>query len=211
MELRPLGSSGLKVSLIGLGCNNFGGRIDLEATRKVIDATLELGVNHLDTADIYGGGGKSEDFIGQCLGARRKDVVLATKFGKPMADNPTDRRGTRAYLRPPSKRASSGCAPTGSTSSTCTSPIPARRSRRRSGPARSWSSQARCAHWPPRTSRPARSATRSILPGGSASPASSRRRTSTACSPARSRTRSCRCWRPTGSASSPISRWRAAR
>jgi len=98
MELRPLGSSGLSVSLIGLGCNNFGGRIDLEATRKVIDATLAAGVNHLDTADIYGGGGKSEEFIGACLGARRKDVVLATKFRKPMADNPSDRRGTRAYL-----------------------------------------------------------------------------------------------------------------
>jgi aryl-alcohol dehydrogenase-like predicted oxidoreductase len=98
MELRPLGSSGLKVSLIGLGCNNFGGRIDLDATRKVIDATLAVGVNHLDTADIYGGGGKSEDFIGQCLGAKRKDVVLATKFAKPMADNPADRRGTRTYI-----------------------------------------------------------------------------------------------------------------
>jgi aryl-alcohol dehydrogenase-like predicted oxidoreductase len=98
MELRPLGSSGLKVSLIGLGCNNFGGRIDLEATRKVIDATLAAGVNHLDTADVYGGGGKSEDFIGQCLGPRRKDVVLATKFAKPMADNPADRRGTRTYI-----------------------------------------------------------------------------------------------------------------
>jgi aryl-alcohol dehydrogenase-like predicted oxidoreductase len=98
MEHRTLGSSGLKLSLIGLGCNNFGGRIDLEATRKVIDATLAAGVNHLDTADIYGGGGKSEDFIGQCLGARRKDVVLATKYGKPMADNPSDTRGARAYI-----------------------------------------------------------------------------------------------------------------
>ena len=98
MEFRQLGSSDIKVSVIGLGCNNFGGRIDLEATRKVIDATLALGVNHLDTADIYGGGGTSEEFIGACLGTRRKDVVLATKFGKPMADHPADRRGTRAYL-----------------------------------------------------------------------------------------------------------------
>ncbi|HET7714551.1 MAG TPA: aldo/keto reductase [Bauldia sp.] len=98
MELRPLGPSGLRVSLVGLGCNNFGGRIDLAATRRVIDAALALGVNHLDTADIYGGGGKSEDFIGQCLGTRRNGVVLATKFGKPMADNPSDRRGTRAYI-----------------------------------------------------------------------------------------------------------------
>ena len=98
MELRQLGMSDLKVSVIGLGCNNFGGRIDLDATRKVIDATLEAGINHLDTADIYGGGGNSEDFIGQCLGARRKDVVLATKFGKPMADHPADRRGARDYV-----------------------------------------------------------------------------------------------------------------
>jgi aryl-alcohol dehydrogenase-like predicted oxidoreductase len=99
MEFRPLGSSGLNVSLIGLGCNNFGGRSDLAATRTVIDRALALGVNHLDTADIYGGGGRSEAFIGECLGARRKDIVLATKFGKPMADNPAERRGTRAYLR----------------------------------------------------------------------------------------------------------------
>ena len=98
MEYRQLGASDIKVSVIGLGCNNFGGRIDLDATRRVIDATLALGVNHLDTADIYGGGGKSEEFIGACLGARRKDVVLATKFGKPMADHPADRRGTRAYI-----------------------------------------------------------------------------------------------------------------
>ncbi len=98
MELRQLGTSDLKVSVIGLGCNNFGGRIDLAATRKVIDATLDVGVNHLDTADIYGGGGKSEDLIGQCLGARRKDVVLATKFGKPMPDHDAERRGTRDYV-----------------------------------------------------------------------------------------------------------------
>ena len=99
MELRQLGSSDVKVSVIGLGCNNFGGRIDLEATRRVLDATIALGVNHLDTADIYGGGGKSEEFIGECLGARRKDLVLATKFGMAMPGaEPVERRGARDYV-----------------------------------------------------------------------------------------------------------------
>ena len=64
METRALGPSNLHVSLIGLGCNNFGGRLDLEATRKVVDKALELGVTHIDTADIYGGGGKSEELLG---------------------------------------------------------------------------------------------------------------------------------------------------
>jgi len=101
MELRQLGSSDLKVSVIGLGCNNFGGRMDLAGTQRVIDATLDLGVNHLDTADIYGGGGKSEDFIGQCLGARRKDVVLATKFGNQRGPQGEflGVRGDAAYVR----------------------------------------------------------------------------------------------------------------
>jgi aryl-alcohol dehydrogenase-like predicted oxidoreductase len=99
MEQRQLGSSNLLVSLVGLGTNNFGGRIDLEASRKVIHAALDQGVTHFDTADIYGGGGGSETVIGQVLGDRRKEVVLATKFGKPMANNPSNHRGTRAYIR----------------------------------------------------------------------------------------------------------------
>jgi aryl-alcohol dehydrogenase-like predicted oxidoreductase len=97
MELRPLGSSSLRVSLVGLGCNNFGGRIDLAATRKVIDAAIALGINHFDTADVYGGGGKSEEFIGQVLEERRKDIVLATKFGK-MSEAVPGTAGTRAYV-----------------------------------------------------------------------------------------------------------------
>ncbi|MCB1489300.1 MAG: aldo/keto reductase [Bauldia sp.] len=98
METRVLGSSDLHLSLIGLGCNNFGGRIDLEATRKVVDKALELGVTHLDTADIYGGGGKSESFLGECLVGRRDKAVLATKIGKPMSDDPPKNRGSRAYV-----------------------------------------------------------------------------------------------------------------
>jgi aryl-alcohol dehydrogenase-like predicted oxidoreductase len=97
MELRSLGSSGLKVSIVGLGCNNFGGRIELAATRKVVDRAIDLGINHFDTADVYGGGGKSEEFLGEVLGERRKKIVLATKFGK-MGEAVAGTRGTRVYV-----------------------------------------------------------------------------------------------------------------
>jgi aryl-alcohol dehydrogenase-like predicted oxidoreductase len=98
MEKRKLGASGLELSIVGLGCNNFGGRIDLAATKQVVDRALDLGITHFDTADIYGVNGKSEEFLGQALGARRKDIVLVTKFGKPMANNPSDHRGSKAYV-----------------------------------------------------------------------------------------------------------------
>jgi aryl-alcohol dehydrogenase-like predicted oxidoreductase len=81
MELVELGSSRLRVSRVGLGCNNFGQRLDLERTRAVVDAGLEVGVTFLDTAEIYGGGGGSERFLGEILEGRRDRVVLATKFG----------------------------------------------------------------------------------------------------------------------------------
>jgi aryl-alcohol dehydrogenase-like predicted oxidoreductase len=97
MQHRPFGRSGLQVSLVGLGCNNFGGRIDLAQTRSVIDKAIALGITFFDTADIYGGGGKSEEFIGATLGDRRKEIVLATKFGK-MSDATAGMRGTRAYI-----------------------------------------------------------------------------------------------------------------
>jgi aryl-alcohol dehydrogenase-like predicted oxidoreductase len=98
METRKLGPSGLEVSLVGLGTNQFGGRLDLEASRKVIHKALDLGVTHFDTADIYGNSGGSETIIGQVLGARRGQVTLATKFGKPMAGNTEQHRGSRAYV-----------------------------------------------------------------------------------------------------------------
>jgi aryl-alcohol dehydrogenase-like predicted oxidoreductase len=81
MELVELGSSGLRVSRVGLGCNNFGGRVDLPGTRAVVDAALDAGVTFFDTAEVYGQGGDSERFLGEILEGRRDQVVLATKFG----------------------------------------------------------------------------------------------------------------------------------
>jgi len=98
MQERNLGKSGLRVSLVGLGCNNFGGRIDLEATRKVVHKALDSGITLFDTADTYGERGGSENFLGQILGERRKDIVLATKFGMPMDDAGRLKGGSRRYI-----------------------------------------------------------------------------------------------------------------
>ncbi len=98
MEKRPLGTSGLEATLVGLGCNNFGMKIDLAASRAVVNAALDAGITFFDTADMYGNG-QSEEFIGQVLGPRRKEVVLATKFGGvAMMRNSGERWGTRTYL-----------------------------------------------------------------------------------------------------------------
>jgi aryl-alcohol dehydrogenase-like predicted oxidoreductase len=101
MRYRSLGNSGLLVSVVGLGCNNFGGRVDLEGARAVVDAALEAGVTLLDTADVYGGQGGSETILGELLEGRRDEVVLATKFGMPMQDDDAERelRGSRRYIR----------------------------------------------------------------------------------------------------------------
>ncbi len=98
MEQRRLGKSGLEVSLVGLGCNNFGGRADFEATRKVVHKALDLGITLFDTADIYGNRGGSEDFLGQLLGDRRKDIVLASKFGMAMDDVGKLTGASRRYI-----------------------------------------------------------------------------------------------------------------
>ena len=98
MEYRNLGRSGLKVSLAGLGCNNFGMRIDLEQARAVIHSALDAGITLFDTADIYGGRGKSEEMMGQVLGERRKDIVLATKCGMAMGDGPYLSGSSRRYI-----------------------------------------------------------------------------------------------------------------
>jgi aryl-alcohol dehydrogenase-like predicted oxidoreductase len=86
MQKRKIGKSGPEVSLVGLGTNNFGGRIGREAAQRVVDKALDLGVTLIDTADIYGIKGGSEKILGEVLGSRRKGVVLATKFGMPMGD-----------------------------------------------------------------------------------------------------------------------------
>jgi aryl-alcohol dehydrogenase-like predicted oxidoreductase len=98
VELRRLGNSGLQVSIVGLGCNNFGMKIDLEATRKVVDKAIDLGITLFDTADIYGNRGSSETFLGQVLGERRKAIVLATKFGMQMDKAGVLMGGSRRYI-----------------------------------------------------------------------------------------------------------------
>ncbi|MDQ2817461.1 MAG: aldo/keto reductase [Candidatus Eremiobacteraeota bacterium] len=98
MKLRNLGQSGLRVSIVGLGCNNFGGRIDLDATRKVVDKALDLGITLFDTADIYGDRGGSESALGDALGNRRKDIVLATKFAGEMDDAGALKGASRRYI-----------------------------------------------------------------------------------------------------------------
>jgi aryl-alcohol dehydrogenase-like predicted oxidoreductase len=92
MRMRRLGDSGLKVSEVGLGCNNFGMRIGQDEATAVVDAALDAGVTLFDTADIYGGT-ESEVMLGKALGARRKDVVVATKFAMALGDWPEHKRG----------------------------------------------------------------------------------------------------------------------
>jgi aryl-alcohol dehydrogenase-like predicted oxidoreductase len=98
MKLRNLGKSGLRVSLVGLGCNNFGMKLDVEGTRKVVHKALDLGITLFDTADIYGNAGGSETCLGQVLGDRRKDIVLATKFANPMGPSDMAKGASRRYI-----------------------------------------------------------------------------------------------------------------
>ena len=98
METRNLGADGPHVTVVGLGTNNFGARIDYEQSKAVIDAALDAGITLIDTADIYTQG-TSEEFIGRALEGRRDRVLIATKFGKEMDENPSEARGSRDYIR----------------------------------------------------------------------------------------------------------------
>jgi aryl-alcohol dehydrogenase-like predicted oxidoreductase len=103
MRYQPLGNSGLLVSVVGLGCNNFGKRIDAAATRPVVDAAFDAGITFFDTADIYGGEGASETILGELLQGRRDEIVLATKFGEQGHSMGYRRaagaNGSRSYIR----------------------------------------------------------------------------------------------------------------
>jgi aryl-alcohol dehydrogenase-like predicted oxidoreductase len=95
MEKRALGS--LQVSIVGLGCNNFGSRCDADQTKVVVDAALDAGINFFDTADVYGGT-KSETFLGEALAGRSDDVVIATKFAAPIDADPTHRGASARWV-----------------------------------------------------------------------------------------------------------------
>jgi aryl-alcohol dehydrogenase-like predicted oxidoreductase len=98
MELRNLGRSGLRVSLVGLGCNNFGMRLDANQTADVVNAALDAGITLFDTADMYGSRGDSERFLGKALGSKRSEIVLASKFGMAMDDEGVKIGAARRYI-----------------------------------------------------------------------------------------------------------------
>lgn len=98
MEYRHLGRSGLQVSVVGLGCNNFGMRCDFDQSKAVVNQALEAGITLFDTADVYGGQGRSEEFLGKLLKGHRQDVVIATKFGMKMGEGPHKSGGSRKYI-----------------------------------------------------------------------------------------------------------------
>ena len=98
MEYRNLGRSGLMVSMVGIGTNNFGGRMDADATALVVNEALDLGINLFDEADVYGGRGKSEEFFGAAVKARRHEAVIATKFGNSMGTAPMHSGGSRRWI-----------------------------------------------------------------------------------------------------------------
>ena len=98
MEYRNLGRSGLQVSVVGIGCNNFGGRIDADATSIVVNKALDLGINFFDTADVYGNRGLSEEYLGKALKGKRRDAIVATKFRGQMGEGPHWSGGSRRYI-----------------------------------------------------------------------------------------------------------------
>ena len=98
MEFRRLGNSGLQVSVVGLGTNNFGGRMDYEQTERLLSHVIDEGINFIDTANIYGGG-LSEEYIGKALKGKRSQVLLATKAGMKAGDGPNQTGASRKHIQ----------------------------------------------------------------------------------------------------------------
>ena len=121
METRRIGS--LTVSVVGLGCNNFGARLDAARTAAVVQAALDAGITFFDTADIYGGT-RSEEFLGRALGERRRDVIVATKFGMAVDER---RRGAKPEYARRQKTACAASEPIASICINCINPTPTRR------------------------------------------------------------------------------------
>jgi aryl-alcohol dehydrogenase-like predicted oxidoreductase len=101
MKYRRLGKTGPTLSLVGIGCNNFGGRADYKVAQEVVGRAIDVGITFFDTADSYGKNAASEEFLGKALGARRKDIVLATKFGNIIKGSGLTERpqATKAYVK----------------------------------------------------------------------------------------------------------------
>lgn len=97
MEFRQVGNSGLQVSVVGLGCNNFGRRLNRPGSQRVVHAAIDCGITFFDTADVYGDG-QSEEYLGAAIKGRRENLIIATKFRSPMGDSPYDQGGSRRYI-----------------------------------------------------------------------------------------------------------------
>ncbi|MBI4769938.1 MAG: aldo/keto reductase [Chloroflexi bacterium] len=99
MEYRTLGRAGVKVSVVGVGCNRFGSKVDLEGTKATVQRALDLGINFFDTADVYGNKGLSEEYLGQALAGQWERVVLASKFRASMGEGPNDVGASRYHIQ----------------------------------------------------------------------------------------------------------------
>ena len=157
METRSIGK--LDASIVGLGCNNFGGRIDKAATQRVVSAALNAGITLFDTADIYGG------TLSESISAGRSDPAGTKRSSPRSSAAPSTMNAKAARARPTSPRGGRQFAPAryrSSISISCTFPTPPRRSRRRSKRSTASSARARCSRSAPATSRPSRSTTRPV-------------------------------------------------
>ena len=185
MEQRAIGQSDLTVSSIGLGCNNFGRVLDLAGTRAVLDRAFDLGITLLDTGDVYGRRGGAETLMGELLGPRRKQVVIATKFGKPMDTERKTGGASRAYVFQAVEASLARLKTDWIDLYQLHEPDPLTSIEETLAALADLKQQGKIRHIGCSTCRPSRSRRRSAPPRRPASPASSAARTSTACSTAR--------------------------